>query len=188
MNRNTLTIGGICIVTILILVSFNCVVGHQSASNNIAKTSPLFNIRINRVLNNKQDSLDCVYNGMNENLSHFFPQNKEHDVYRKIEQLLIQLRDKNYLKLKKIVRLFNDINTKRNAHYEQLDEILNPCNSNTSLLSDTWTWKNQCSPTSNILDLECFLIWILVMIIFIPIEILVNIIKFIIWKRFFDSG
>ena len=68
MNRNTLTIGGICIVTILILVSFNCVVGHQSASNNIAKTSPLFNIRINRVLNNKQDSLDCVYNGMNENL------------------------------------------------------------------------------------------------------------------------
>lgn len=73
MNKNNIIIGSICVLAILILVSFTSVVGYQSTKNKNAKTSPLFNIRTGRAIDQENEDFMCDYIGKSEVMTIFFP-------------------------------------------------------------------------------------------------------------------
>ena len=67
--KNKILIGSIIAVTILILMSFTGVVGHQTTSSTIAKASPLFTVRSNRAIGEESKVIDCNYVSKGNKLS-----------------------------------------------------------------------------------------------------------------------
>ncbi len=63
--KKYIIIGSIVSVAILILVSFTSVVGYRTVESGV-KTSPLFNIRSSRVIDEESEVLSCAYVGNGE--------------------------------------------------------------------------------------------------------------------------
>lgn len=63
MDRNTIMIGSICVLVILIFLPLTSVIGFQSTTNKIVKTSPLFNIRTQRAICKEFWDLESDYIG-----------------------------------------------------------------------------------------------------------------------------
>lgn len=56
MDRRILVVGSIIAAVILVLVSFNSVVGFQSVKSDYVKASPLFNVRTNRAIDEEKNA------------------------------------------------------------------------------------------------------------------------------------
>jgi len=61
--KKKILIGCIIAVALLTLVSFSSVVGYSSVKSDNKVLSPLFGIRTNRAINNKQDAIESDYIG-----------------------------------------------------------------------------------------------------------------------------
>jgi len=63
MDKRILALGSICAVAVLIGISFTSVVGYSSNNSNYFRTSPLYNIRTNRAIENGEDVTTCDFVG-----------------------------------------------------------------------------------------------------------------------------
>jgi len=93
IEKRILLFGSIITVSVLILVSFTSVVGFQSNSIFSVKSSPLFNIRTNKAIDDKKDSLNNNY-------------------IRKEEEntILLQIIDSNTVILQKLIDKISEMN------------------------------------------------------------------------------
>ena len=78
--KKKILIGSIIAVVILTLVSFSSVVGYNSVKSDSKIASPLFGIRTNRAINNKQDAVTSDYIGKGKAINILLPKRNDRTV------------------------------------------------------------------------------------------------------------
>ncbi|UCF13284.1 MAG: hypothetical protein JSW06_03225 [Thermoplasmatales archaeon] len=119
MNKK-LIIGSIIAAVILVLVSFTGVVGYQTTSTSITRTSPLFKIRTNRAIGEESKDITCRYVGKGNTLP--FP--KKNDKWILTQKIIdkIGIIDKKTFE-KFIAFLINHIQKDKRFNDEYIDKI-----------------------------------------------------------------
>ena len=102
MDKKILLCGSIIAVVVLVLASLSPVVGFNSVKSS-AIDSPLFSVRIKRVINEESEGLTCDYVGKGK------------------ESSLLFLRENNSLKMKEIIDIINTLDD------EEFKRFQNPC-------------------------------------------------------------
>ena len=125
MNKKIL-IGSIIAVIILTLVSFTSVVGYISVKSDSRIASPLFGIRANRAINNKQDAVTSDYIGKGKAINIILPKRIDNVnlMYKAIDSIN-KMNDRTFDRFLDLT--CSRLSNKEGFTNKEIDEIVEQC-------------------------------------------------------------
>jgi hypothetical protein len=122
MNKKLLIGGSSITVVVLVLASFNPVVGYASVESS-AKDSPLFSVRTKRAIDQESEGLKCDYVGKDQGIDILFPTRDSNAVL--FQRLIDKISRMNDVEFNRFIGLV--INRLKKDNYlqdENLDEVV----------------------------------------------------------------
>jgi len=133
-------IGSIIAVVLLVLVSFTSVVGYSSVKSDSKIESPLFGIRTNKAINNKQDAVTSDYIGKGKAINILLPKrNDKALLIEKFVNFIQRMDEKSFNKLLSIIS--KDDRIKKYDILEQ-KELLNRIRNNEKVMNQLLAENN----------------------------------------------
>ena len=169
--KNKLLIGGSAVaVVVLVLASFNPVVGFNSVEST-AKDSPLFSVRINRAIDRESKDLTYNYVGKGEATEIYLPERNDRiESVDNLINLITRMDDKSLQKLAYLIMyyLHNNEDTQEFDYKEILQSLKqlkdNPDIVNQYMTEESKVLTNICNtivPTTPCLSLlQCLTVWL----------------------------